>query len=312
MGHGMTRRSRLAAAVAGAALCAGVACSRAPAPSARAFPSAEEAVIALNATVEKGDMAGVAAFFGPDGRDLVDASDPVVTRRNLEVYRIAVAERWRLVKGEGGTTLVIGNEGWPFPVPLVQDANGWHFDTAAGREEILARRIGRNELAVMQICRTYVAAQRRYARQGRDGAPAGLYAKTFRSAPGRQNGLYWAVAAGQPRSPLGDLVTAAAEDDLSSRATREKPSPFHGYYFRILTAQGRAAAGGERDYVVGGRLSGGFALVAWPARYDETGIMTFIVNQDGIVHEKDLGADTDAAARKMTLYDPDASWAPVQ
>jgi hypothetical protein len=292
---------------------AAVSCSRTEAPApARSFASAEAAVVALNAAAAKGDAQEVAAFFGPDGRELIDGSDPVTARRNLEIYKVAVAERWRLVKEQAGTTLVIGNEGWPFPVPLVQDAAGWHFDAAAGREEVIARRIGRNELAVMQICRSYVAAQRRYARSGHDGAPAGLYARVFASAAGRQNGLYWPVAAGQPRSPLGDLMTAAAEDELSSRRTGEAPSPFHGYYFRILTAQGAAAAGGARDYVVGGRLSGGFALVAWPARYDETGIMTFIVNQDGIIHEKDLGPDTDAAARKMTLYDPDASWAPVQ
>jgi hypothetical protein len=299
--------------MAAAAWTTAVSCSRAEAPApARSFASAEEAVVALNAAVAKGDAKAVADFFGPDGRELIDGSDPVTARRNLEIYKVAVAERWRLVKEGAGTTLVIGNEGWPFPVPLVQDAAGWHFDAAAGREEVIARRIGRNELAVIQICRSYVAAQRRYARSGHDGAPAGLYARTFASAPGKQNGLYWAVAAGQPRSPLGDLMTAAAEDELSQRKPGEAPSPFHGYYFRILTAQGAAAAGGARDYVVGGRLSGGFALVAWPARYDETGIMTFIVNQDGIIHEKDLGPDTDATARKMTVYDPDASWAPVQ
>jgi hypothetical protein len=290
-----------------------VSCSRAPAPPPqRTFPSPEEAVRALNEAVERGVMAAVGAFFGPDGRDLIDSSDAVTARRNLEIFRVAVAEGWRLVDGEDGLALVVGNEGWPFPVPLVEAAGRWRFDTAAGKEEILARRIGRNELAAIRICRTYVSVQRLYAGRGHDASPAGTYARTFRSDPGRHNGLYWPAAHGQPRSPLGDLITDAAEEEASSRAQREPPAPFHGYYFRILTAQGRAAAGGERDYVVNGRMSKGFALVAWPARYDVTGIMTFVVNQDGIVHEKDLGAETDAAARMMTLYDPDASWTPTR
>jgi len=287
-------------------------CSKAAAPPAQqTFRTPEDAVRALNTAVEKGAIADVVALFGPDGKALVDSSDPVAARHNGQVFSTAIAEGWRLVDEHGGKSLVIGNEAWPFPVPLVQDANGWRFDTAAGREEVLARRIGRNELAAIQICQTYVAAQRQYAQSGHDGKRAGIYARTVRSDPGKHNGLYWAVAHGAQRSPLGDLMTEAAEDrGVSTPDVR--PAPFHGYYFRILTGQGAAAAGGAKSYIVGGEMSGGFALVAWPATYDVTGIMTFLVNQEGVVRQKDLGPDTDAAVRAMTLYDPEASWADAQ
>jgi hypothetical protein len=257
-------------------------------------------------------MDDLLAIFGPDGKELAGSSDPATGRRNRQVFTVAVAEGWRLVdEGPDRKVLVIGNEEWPFPVPLVREANGWRFDTAAGKEEVIARRIGRNELAVIQICRTYVAAQRLYARSGHDGKRAGLYATTFRSDRGKQNGLYWPAVRGQKRSPLGDLVAQAAEEGRPVGADRQ-PSPFHGYYFKILTGQGAAATGGARNYVAAGDMSGGFALVAWPAQYDTTGVMTFIVNQDGLLHEKDLGPGTDAAAKGMTLYDPDSSWAKAQ
>jgi hypothetical protein len=164
----------------------------------------------------------------------------------------------------------------------------------------------------MRICKTYVTAQPVYAKHGHDGKPQGLYARAFHSDPGRQNGLYWPAQRDEKPSPLGDLLAAAADDAAARRAASGKPQPFHGYYFRILTAQGADAPGGAKDYVVDGEMSGGFALVAWPAEYDVTGIMTFIVNQDGVVWEKDLGPGTDAAARRMALYNPDKSWTAVQ
>ncbi len=277
----------------------------------RSFPTAEDAVRGLIAAAKGGNLGDLIALFGTDGQDLVDSSDPATGRRNREVFIAAVAEGWRLVDQQNQKVLIVGNEGWPFPVPLARDANGWRFDTAAGKDEVLARRIGRNELAVITICQTYVAAQHRYALQGRDGKPAGLYAKSFRSDPGHHNGLYWPVVHGQPYSPLGDLVAGAEQQGISLAAAREEPSPFHGYYFKILTAQGAAAPGGKKDYVVNGELSAGFALVAWPAEYDESGIMTFLVNHEGIVYQKDLGTETKAAGRAITLYDPDASWAKV-
>jgi Protein of unknown function (DUF2950) len=299
-------------ALAGAALAAFVSCTRtAPSSRARTFAAPEDAVRALVDAAKADKPDDVRAIFGPEGRELVDSSDPATARRNREVFTVAVAERWQLVDQGQSKVLVIGNEAWPFPIPLVKDAGGWRFDAAAGKDEVLARRIGRNELAVIRIGHTYVAAQHLYARNGHDGQPAGLYARAFKSEPGRQNGLYWPTARGEKRSPLGDLVADAAEE--GRRLGQDgAPAPFHGYYFRILTAQGPAAAGGAKDYVVDGRMSGGFALVAWPAQYDVTGIMTFIVNHDGIVREKDLGPDTAATAKAITLYDPDPTWTTVQ
>jgi hypothetical protein len=194
----------------------------------------------------------------------------------------------------------------------VRDESGWRFDTAAGKQEVLSRRIGRNELAVIRICETYVKAQRIYAERGHDGRPARLYARTFGSDPGKQNGLYWPVVHGQRPSPLGDLIAKAAEEGRQAGGDSQGPSPFYGYYFKILTAQGPDAPGGAKDYVVNGELSGGFALVAWPAQYDATGIMTFLVNHDGVLHEKALGPETDRMARSMKVYNPDSSWRPVE
>ena len=268
---------------------------------------------ALNTAVGKGSVRDVVAIFGPDSQALIDSSDPITARRNREVFTAAVAEGWRLLDEGDRKVLVIGNEEWPFPVPLVKDSTGWRFDAAAGKEEVLARRIGRNELAAIRISRAYVTAQQLYARHGHDGKRAGVYAQTFRSDPGRQNGLYWATRAGEPPSPLGELAAEAAQGSGSGVPAPDAkgPRPFHGYYFRILTGQGAAAPGGARDYIVDGEMTRGFALVAWPAQYDATGIMTFIVNHEGIVHEKDLGAGTSAAAASMR-FDPDPSWSVVE
>ena len=281
---------------AGAIACALVTLtvSVAAAPQAarhRTFTAAHDAVQALIAAVRTGNLDELKAIFGPDGEALIASSDPATGRRNREVFSVAVAEQWRLADDSPTRkTLVIGNEEWPFPVPIVKDASGWRFDTAAGKEEVLARRIGRNELEVIQTCLAYVTAQQRYAKEGHDGKAAGAYASKFSSDPGKENGLYWPAGRGQKRSPLGDLVAQAAEGGSPVGASREQPTPFHGYYFKILTS------------------AGGFGLVAWPAEFNVTGVMTFVVNQDGVVLQKDLGPGTDAAARKMTAYSPDASW----
>ena len=279
----------------------------------RAFAAPEDAVKALADAVKTGNLDALLALFGPEGRELSASSDPATARMNRQVFAVAFREQWRL---EDATptrkTLVVGNEDWPFPVPLVKGADGWRFDTDAGKEEVLARRIGRNELQAIATIRAYVTAQQRYAQQGHDGKPAGVHATKFQSDPGKENGLYWPTARGQKRSPLGDVVAQAAEEGRPLGKDRVQPTPFHGYYFKILTGQGAAAPGGARSYVVKGDMSRGFALVAWPAQYDATGVMTFIVNQDGTVRERDLGPQTDATARKMTVYNPDASWRQVQ
>ena len=274
-------------------------------PSARVFPSPEDAVKALVDTVKKGDVDALLAIFGTDGKELVASSDPATARMNRQIFAVAFKEQWHLADGDANhKTLVIGNENWPFPVPLIKEANGWRFDSAAGKEEIIARRIGQNELAAIDTVHAYVSAQRRYAADGHDGTQPGAYAMQFQSDAGKQNGLYWPAAHGQKRSPLGDLLAQAAADP---RASGERV-PLHGYYFKILTAQGSAAKGGAKGYVAKNRMTGGFALIAWPAQYDVTGVMTFIVNQDGTVRQKDLGPQSAELARKVTTYNPDATW----
>ena len=287
----------------------------APAPRSKqqTFTSPEDAVRALAAATKAGNLDQLLTLFGPDAQDLVDSSDPATARRNQQVFTVAFAEGWRLVnQGTNRKVLVVGNEGWPFPVPLVNEAHRWRFDTAAGKEEVLARRIGRNELAVIDICRAYVAAQHRYARDGHDGNQPGLYATKVRSDPGRQDGLYWPAERGSKPSPLGDLVAEAAKEGRPIAGERPAPTPFHGYYFKILTGQGPNAPGGAASYVVDGAMSGGFALVAWPVDYDGSGIMTFIVGKDGVVRQKDLGPETETLAPAMAVYNPDATWIEVR
>ena len=261
--------------------------SNASGQAARHFASPEEAVKALVDAVKASNVAVLVAILGAEGKELIESSDPATARQSRQVFTVAVAEQWHLEDAAPTRkTLVIGNEDWPFPVPLVKEEAGWRFDTAAGKEEVIARRIGRNGSPPSLPCDTYVTAQRRYAEQAHDGNPAGVHAAKFASDPGKENGLYWPTKPGQKRSPLGDLVAQAAAEGRTVSGDRSQPSPFHGYYFKILTAQGAAAPGGVKQYVVKGLLSGGFALVAWPAQYDVTGVMTFVTNQDGIVHEK--------------------------
>ena len=277
-------------------------------PQPRTFATPEDAAQELIDTVKAGQLNQLLALLGPESEELVSSSDPDTGRKNREVFLVAVAEGWRLSDlGPDRKELIVGHEDWPFPIPLVKEASGWRFDLAAGKEEVLARRIGRNELAAINVCRGYVVAQRAYATVAHDDKPAGVYARVIKSDLGKQNGLYWPAKQGAPRSPVGWLLASAGEDP-ERRATNTQPTPFHGYYFRILLGQGPAATGGAIDYVVNGKMSGGFALVAWPAQYDVTGVMTFIVNQDGVVYEKDLGPDTATTVTTITRYDPDSTW----
>jgi hypothetical protein len=282
-------------------------CSRAP--ETQTFASAKEAAQALRAATDDQTGDGMRAIFGPEAKELLDTADPVAARRNRQVFAVAFDERWQLVEDGPTTTLVVGHESWPFPVPLVKDGTRWRFDTAAGLEEVIARRVGRNELSAIQVSRAYVLAQRLYASRDHDGVPAGVYAMKLRSDAGRQNGLYWPASRGEKRSPVGELLAKAGTDRASSS---DAPGPFHGYLFRILTGQGPSADGGARNYVDGGRMSGGFALVAWPAAYDVTGVMTFIVNHDGRVYQRDLGPSTEVVAAAMKTFDPDANWSAVE
>jgi hypothetical protein len=256
-GFGPLHRSLLALAFTTLALVAPAAAAQ---PHAPAFATPEEAVQELIETVKAGNLESLLVFFGPESRELVSSSDPATGKQNREVFLVAVAEGWRLAdRGATSKELIVGHEEWPFAIPLVKHADGWRFDTAAGKEEVLARRIGRNELATIEACLSYVAAQRLYATVAHDGKPAGVFAEVFESDRGRQNGLYWPAKPDAPRSPLGSLL-ADAGDDPERRAANTQPTPFHGYYFRILLAQGPAAPGGSLDYVVNGKMSGGIML----------------------------------------------------
>ncbi|HVA79024.1 MAG TPA: DUF2950 domain-containing protein, partial [Candidatus Binataceae bacterium] len=214
---------------------------------------------------------------------------------------------------DGRTFLYIGSENWPSPIPLKQTGTQWYFDTSYGKQEVLYRRIGSNELNVLKVCAAICDAQHDYYAAFHDGAQMHQYAQKFRSAPGTQDGLFWQVKSGAPESPLGPLVAEAAYEGYQHHAGgSESPHPFHGYLYRLLTSQGADAPGGARSYIVDGKMTGGFAIVAYPVSYRNSGVMTFIVNQDGQMYQKDLGPNTTQIASAMTAYDPDATWTPVK
>jgi hypothetical protein len=277
-----------------------------------AFATPEEAVKALGEAAKSSDLTALIALLGPGSRELANSSDATTARKNRDIFVAAMAERWTLEDRDAThKELVVGNEKWPFPVPLVKGANGWVFDGAAGKEEVLARRIGRNELSAIRVANIIVRAQKLYASRGHDGKPAGIYARRVASDPGTENGLYWPPVAGKPRSPVSQLVAGAALEGRSGSSAKGR-TPYYGYYFRLLEAQGPAAAGGAKSYLVNGQLSGGFALIAWPAQPEVTGVMTFIVNHDGVIFEKSFGAKTQSAVSAISQFNPDASWAKVE
>ena len=274
----------------------------------RTFTSPEEAVRAMVEALNSNDSKALEAIFGPDSRDLLTSGDPVADKSGRERFLRLYGEENRLEQTDDEVVLSIGNEDWPFPIPLVKKDGLWRFYTEEGREEILARRIGRNELSAIQVCLAYVDAQREYALKDRDADGLLQYAQKFRSDKGMKNGLYWEVKEGEKQSPLGPLFAAAQEKGYSGKSGGGQPVPYYGYYYRILKGQGKNAPGGAYDYMVKGEMIGGFALVAYPAKYAFSGIMTFIVNHDGTVYQKDLGPNTEKAAQAMELFDPDSTW----
>ena len=285
----------------------------APPPPQRTFASPEEAVQALVAAVKAEDRKALAAILGPEGRPLIWSGDRAADQHARARLLRAYEQAHRLeTPTDTRAVLLIGPDAWPLPIPVVKEGDAWRFDTAAGKEEILNRRIGRNELNAVQVCLAYVDAQREYARVPREGDGLLKYAMQFRSDPGKKNGLYWRTEAGDEPSPLGPLVAEARAEGQGRKTSSGKPAPYHGYFYRILTAQGPDAPGGAFDYVVDGNLLGGFALVAFPARYGVSGVMTFIVNYQGVVSEKDLGPDTGTLARGMQAYNPNATWKKVE
>jgi hypothetical protein len=270
----------------------------------QSFKTAEEAVDALVSAARTGDRKGVLTVLGRDGADIVSSGDAIADasarNRVVEAYD---AKHQVVMEGTDKAVLIIGREDWPFPIPLVRKDSTWRFDTAAGREEILYRRIGRNELSAIQACLAYVDAQQEYAERAVAGN--GVYAQHIVSQPGKKDGLCWPAQSSEDESPLGELAASAATEGYRVGQQR---TPYHGYYYKVLTRQGPNASGGALDYVVRGRMIGGFALVAYPAEYRNSGVMTFLVNHQGNVYEKDLGPNTARIAAGMTAFNPDNTW----
>jgi hypothetical protein len=279
------------------------------AETARTFPIPQDAVKALDRAVNTTNRAALAVLFGPDSETLANP-DSVQGARELAEFAAAFNATNRLVQESNARMILeVGTNGWPFPIPLVRNTGGWQFDTAAGLEEILNRRIGRNELDVLQVMRAYVDAQREYASRDRDDDEVLEYAQKIASSPGRTDGLYWPPELNGEISPLGPLAARARQQGyIRKSAEDDEPQPFHGYFFKILTRQGKHAPGGQYDYVINGNMIGGFALVAWPVEYGESGVMTFLVNQQGRVYQRDLGKNTPKTAQKMDAYDPGPGW----
>jgi DUF2950 family protein len=281
--------------------------------SQETFASPDEAVKALVGALKAVDAKALSAIFGPGSKDLVSSGDPIADKTDYERFINLFEQKSKLGEADANkVVLYVGNEGWPFAIPIVKKDGAWRFDTDEGSEEILARRIGRNELSVIQTCLAYVDAQREYALKDRDSGGLPAYAQKFMSDPGKKDGLYWETKEGDEQSPLGPLVAVAQEQGYTGRQSGNKPVPYHGYYYRIIKAQGKNARGGSYDYVVKGKMIGGFALVAYPARYGSSGIMTFTVNHDGVVYQEDLGENTKKAALAMDRFNPDNTWKKVE
>ena len=286
------------------------ACSRSQKPPHSVFATPEEAGSRLLAAAKSGDPAALIEIFGPESKPLISSGDPVEDRSAVETFveKYGVMHRWRRLE-DGSQLLLVGADNFAFPIPLKKNDSGqWFFDTAAGKEEVLNRRIGRNELAIIEVCRAVARAEGEYFSRLHDGASTKQYALKFISDPGKQNGLYWKSEEGQPESPLGPLVAFATAEGYSAKP--DAHLPFHGYYFRMLQGQTTNAQGGAKDYMSDGKMVRGFAFVAYPAEYGNSGVMTFITNQDGVLLQKDLGTATTEKATAMSEFDP-SGWVPV-
>lgn len=273
----------------------------------KGFSSPEDASRALFGAAQSGDKAALLKIFGPAGDEIISSGDPVQDQNTREQFVAKYKEMHRTAaEPDGTTTLYVGAENWPVPIPLVQKNGAWYFDTDAGKQQILFRRIGRNELAAIDTCHALVDAQREYHSQPRDGKVP-QFAQVFASDEGKHNGLYWKAEEGKTASPIGPLVASAAEEGYRKSQGEGSP-PYHGYYYRILTSQGDSAPGGAKNFLVNGNMTGGFAILAYPAEYRSSGVMSFVVGQKGVVYEKDLGPNTKEVAANMQAYSPDDAW----
>jgi hypothetical protein len=281
-------------------------------PSISVFATPDDASNALLAAAKAGDQNALLAILGPDSKELIFSGDPVQDKNAKDAFvaGYGVMHRWRNMPDDA-QILLVGADNFPFPIPLKKNGDGkWFFDTAAGKNEVLNRRIGRNELAIIDVCRAGAQGEAEYFSQLHDGEKTRQYATKFLSDPGKQNGLYWKTAEGQPPSPLGPLAALASAEGYSTKPEGHKA--FHGYYFHILKGQTDKTPGGAKQYVVDGKMTNGFAFVAYPAEYGNSGVMTFMINQDGVLLEKDLGKTTTETATAMTEFDPDSSWVIVE
>jgi hypothetical protein len=279
----------------------------------KSFTSPDEAVKALVNVVKGDDTKELLQIFGPAGKEIIFSGDEVADKTGRNRFIKAYEERNRLTKeNDKKIILHVGNQDWPFPIPIIKVDETWRFDPQEGKEEILNRRIGRNELNTIQVCLAYVDAQREYAVKNRNSGGLPEYAQKFVSEKGKRNGLYWEASEGEEQSPLGPLMAKAVKEGYTGKKSGDKRAPYHGYYYRILKSQGKDAPGGEYDYVVKGKMIGGFALIAYPAEYDNSGIMTFMVSHDGVVYEKNLGQDAEKIATAMKKFDPDKTWKKVE
>jgi hypothetical protein len=273
------------------------------------YKTPAEAVDALVGAAKSADQKAILAVLGPDGQAIVSSGDPVADSNAREIFVSAYDAKHSIEMEEDGTqTIIIGNDNWPFPIPLVNKSGEWQFDTKTGLDEILRRRIGRNELSAIQVCLAYVQAQNEYASLDPARLGRGVYAERIVSRPGRKDGLYWPSSEGEAQSPLGVLAAQASAEGYKAGSG---PIPYHGYYYRILTRQGPSAPGGAYDYLVKGKMMGGFGLLAFPAEYGNSGIVTFMVNHDGTVFQKDLGPKTARLARRIESFAPDQTWTKV-
>lgn len=276
------------------------------------FSTPEAAMKALVKALNAKDHAALLAVLGPEAEDLVASGDPVRDNQDRERFLAAYAKKHALHQSGEKRILVIGEKDWPFPMPIMKKGGKWFFDAGEGREEILNRRVGENENNTIQTLLAIVDAQREYARTDRDGNGLLEYAQAFKSSPGRHDGLYWETKATEAPSPLGALLAEAQGMGYGGKQAGRTPLPYHGYYFRIIKSQGDHAKGGAYDYVVNGRMIGGFAVVAYPARHGNSGVMTFIVNHDGVVYQKDWGSCTEQTGPLISVFDPDGSWSKVE
>ncbi len=275
------------------------------------FGTPQQAVDALIAAARKADSHGLLKIFGSAGRDVISSGDPIADKDADAGFVAHYGKRHEILQDtKNKATLVLGDEEWPFPIPLVRHAGTWHFDADAGAEEILNRRVGRNELNAIEVCRSYVIAQRNYAGDRLGDMSQGDYARKFVSTPGGHDGLYWPQKPGEAESPIGPEMAAARAEGYggTDQQAPGQNQPYHGYFYKILERQGAAAPGGARNYLVDGHMTGGFALLAFPAKYGDSGVMTFVVNQDGLVYEKDLGRDTAVLAAATVEFNPDRTW----